>query len=77
MSKSKVEQYETKDGTGKRGETIIKYRTFEQSDEIRPDRMSPDPIIGYVFETLQEKEVVQIDQNTFQILGTGKIVTKV
>ena len=76
MTRNEIRRFTTKDDVGSR-EIIIEYRTFEESDEIRADRMSAEPITGQVFETLQGRAVEQIDENSFQILGTGKIVRKV
>ena len=76
QTQTEVRRFKVKDDSGK-SDTIIEYRTFEESDEIRSDRMSPDPIVGKLFETLEGGDVEQIDENSFQILGTNKIVRKV
>jgi hypothetical protein len=39
--------------------------------------MSPDPIIGKIFETLEGRDVVQIGTDEFQIIGTNKTIRKV
>ncbi len=76
MTRREVRRFQTKDDDGNR-HIIIEYRTFQESDEIRSDRMSADPIIGQAFETGHGRAVEQIDENSFQILGTDKIVRKV
>jgi hypothetical protein len=76
MRRQQVRRFETNDDAGNR-EVIIEYRTFDESDEIRADRMSADPMVGKLFETLKGGDVEQIDENSFQILGTNKIVRKV
>ena len=52
MTRSVVRRFTTMDDAGNRY-VIIEYRTFEESDEIRTDRMSADPVTGQLFETLQ------------------------
>jgi hypothetical protein len=76
MRRNEVLRFATKDDTGNR-RIIVEYRTFEESDEIRSDRMSPDPVTGKVFETADGHPVEQITEDTFQILTTNKIVRKV
>jgi hypothetical protein len=76
MTKTEVRRFQTKDDGGNR-HTIIEYTTFEESDEIRADRMRTDPIIGQCFEPVHGGAVIQITEDTFQILSTNKIVRKV
>ena len=63
MTRSVVRRFTTMDDAGNRY-VIIEYRTFEESDEIRTDRMSADPITGQLFETLQGRAVEQIDEKS-------------
>ncbi|MCW3062111.1 MAG: hypothetical protein JWQ02_3932 [Capsulimonas sp.] len=76
MRKQVIDRFQVKDDCGKRS-VIIKYKTFEESAEIRSDRMSANPITNELFETLEGGDVEQIDENSFQILGTSKIVRKI
>jgi hypothetical protein len=76
MTRTRVGEFKAKDDDGKIY-TIVEYRTSQQSNEIRSDRMSQPPTIGQEFETLEGGHVEQIDDNSFQIISTNKIVRKV
>lgn len=76
MTRREVGRFQAQDGGGNL-HIIIEYQTFEESDEIRTDRMSADPITGQAFETVHGRAVEKIDENSFQILGTDKVVRKV
>ena len=76
IRKKEVCRFQTKDDGGN-VHIIIEYRTSQQSNEIRSDRMSPAPTIGQLFEALDGRAVEQIDDNSFQILGANKLVRKV
>jgi hypothetical protein len=73
---SKVDQFNAKDDVGKIY-TIVEYRTSQQSNEIRSDRMSQPPTIGQEFKTLEGRAVEKITEDTFQIMGSDKIVRKI
>jgi hypothetical protein len=75
--KTETRRFQTGHNDGSKGPVVIEYRTFEESSEIRADRMSADPIVGQVFETANGGAVEQIDDESYQILGTGKIVRKI
>lgn len=76
MRRSKVDQFRAVDDAGTLY-TIIKFRTVQESQEIRSDRMSADPIFGEEFETLEGRGVHHVGEDTFQIYGTHIVVRKI
>ena len=56
---------------------IIQYQTLQESNEITGDRQPAALITGQVFETLDGRKVDQIGADSFQILGTDKIIRKI
>jgi hypothetical protein len=76
MIQREVRRLLAKDDSGNRY-TIVEYQTTEESNEIRPDRMSSDPIKGESFETADGEPVEKISEDTFQLLKRNKIVRKV
>jgi hypothetical protein len=68
-TRKEVRRFQTKDEEGNRI-TLIEYRITIVSDEIRPDRMLPEPTFEEDFKTADGRDVAK----TYQLLGTGKIV---
>jgi hypothetical protein len=55
---------------------IVKYRIVAEDDEITGDRMSGDPSIEDVYETLDRRPVIKNPDDTFEIAGTDQVVRK-
>jgi len=70
LKRQQIEQFRAESPNGRHC-TIIRYRIFHQSDEIRSDRMIGDPSIRVVFETADGREVKQNADSSFKVRGVG------
>jgi hypothetical protein len=77
IRKREVRRFPTKVDGSDNHIVIIEYQTLQESNEITGDRRPAALITGQLFETLDGRTVDQLCEDSFQILGTDKIVRKV